>query len=271
MNTKRAVLHIKQSLGALALVLGTQVAQASPAWQINPSGLGPVGATLVASQLPAGGVGFVQATPTSPTTFDFFEYGAYRAVLAGPQAKEITVTYSVTGSGDFLNPFALHFNTGQIKLFADVNFDFGSSTGVYRADNVISLGSFSVVDGGRMDNGLVRLNAQLDSGTLHSGYLLDGAGRDLSFARAALIELAIFNQVSVPDALVVDEIVCQLSGFAGPGCDGTPFSNSPFAFTVSDECMIALFSVPEPGSSALMMAGLGLIPLVRRRRRTDAE
>lgn len=268
MTQGRTANRIKQGLWILALALTAPIAQAAPAWQINPSGLGVSGATAV-SEVTVGGVGFVQRQPTSETDFTFTEHGAYR--LALPGAQEITVVYSVAGNGLFANPFALHFNTGSINLYADPNFDFASATGTYGADNGTPLASFSIFAGGIASNGMVNLSARLDAGTLRSGYLFDAAGNDLANADNVLMQLGVFNQTTTPDALLLSEIVCGLAGYGGAGCNGSPYVASPFAFTVQDGGQMSLASVPEPATSVLLLAGLGVIPLAARRRRRRAE
>ena len=100
-----------------------------------------------------------------------------------------------------------------------------------------------------------------------AGYLFDANGQDLASADNVLMQLAIYNQPTLPDALLVSEIVCGMAGSTGPGCDGSAFANTPFAFVVSDGGSLALSSVPEPGSLGLLLAGLGMIPVVAKRRR----
>lgn len=267
MPDSRFATRIKPIFCLLALAHFAHTAQAAPEWQINTSGLGLTGATAV-SEVQVGGVGFIQLQPLSETKFSFIEHGAYR--LAMPGTQEITVTYSVGGSGLFANPFALHFNSGSINLFADPNFDFATDASTYGADNGTFLGSFSIFDGGVTQTGMVKLSARLDMGSLLSGYFFDADGKDLANAGNVLMQLGVFNETTTPDALLVSEIVCGLSGYAGPGCDGTPYANSPMAFTVRDGGMVSLAAVPEPGTSALLVAGLGLIPFAMRRRRPAA-
>lgn len=267
MSDSSAATRIKSALFTLATALFAHTAQAAPDWQINLSGQGIAGATAV-SEVQVGGVGFVEILPSSPTDFTFVEHGAYR--LAMPGAQEITVTYSVIGSGLFANPFALHFNSGSINLFADPGFDFATGAAHYGANNGSFLGSFSIFDGGVANTGMISLSARLDAGSLVSGYFFDAGGNDLANADNVLMQLGVFNETTAPDALLVSEIVCGLAGYAGPGCDGTPYANSPMAFTVRDGGAISLAAVPEPATSALLIAGLGLIPWAMRRRRPAA-
>ena len=275
MTNTRSANRLTHWLAATALALGLapQAAQAAPAWQINTSGQGASGATAV-STVAVGGVGFVEIIPSAsnPTGFTFVEHGAYQLLQSSGSApfgsQDLTVAYSVSGTGSFLNPLALHFTTGSISLYVDTLFDFGSSAGNFGADNGTLLGSFSVIDGGLAPTGLVSVQARLNKGSLLSGYLFDGNGNDLTSADNVLMQLGVFNQVTIPDPLLVSEIVCGLSGSTGDGCNGhSAFTNTPFAYTVRDGGGVALSTVPEPGSIGLLLAGLGLIPVAARRRR----
>lgn len=99
-------------LSTLSFALLAQTALASPTWQLNPEGSGASGAVPITA-LNVGGVGFVQIIPDSsnPTQFTFLEHGAYQAVQSDGTTpfgtRDLTITYSVSGSGSFLNPGAL--------------------------------------------------------------------------------------------------------------------------------------------------------------------
>lgn len=262
---------------ALTLALAPLAAQATPAWQINTLGTGVSDAVTVSS-VTVGGVGFVQIIPDAnmPGGFTFLEHGAYQLLSANGStpfgAQDITVAYTVLGGGNFDNygnMLALQFNSGSINLFVDATFDFASSAGNYGADNGTPLASFSIFGGGVDASRLASVNAQLIQGSLLAGYLFDAKGQDLASADNVLMQLAIYNQPTMPDALLVSEIVCGMAGSSGPGCDGTPFTNTPLAFVVSDGGSLTLSSVPEPGSIGLLLAGLGMIPIAAKRRRAS--
>lgn len=275
MNINPFAKHLAQLTCALGLAFGIQSAHAATDWQINPEGLGAGGATTV-SAANVGGVGFVQVvpSPTNPGAFTFIEHGAYQLLQTGSTnpfgTRDITVTYEVSGSGNWFNPAALHFSSGSIKLFSDINFDFGSANGTYGADNGKAIGSFSVFDGGLLNGGLVNVQAQLDAGSLLPGYLFDADGNDMTKAGKVLLQLGIYNQTTNPDALLVSEIICGMAGYGGAGCDGTAFINSPQAYAVSDGGSVTLSAVPEPASIALLGIALGAIPVSTRRRSKKA-
>ena len=260
---------------ALTLALAPLAAQATPAWQINTMGTGVSGAETVSS-VTVGGVGFVQIIPDANMQggFTFLEHGAYQLLSANGStpfgAQDITVAYTVLGGGyfdNYGNMLALQFNSGSINLFVDATFDFATSAGNYGADNGTPLASFSIFGGGVDANRLASVNAQLIQGSLLAGYLFDANDQDLANADNVLMQLAIYNQPITPSTLQVSELVSGMAGSTGPGCDGSAFANTPFAFVVSDGGSLALSSVPEPGSLGLLLAGLVMIPVVAKRRR----
>lgn len=260
--------------GLLSLLAATQAVHAAPVWQVNPGGTGPGGAVAVQA-LNVGGAGFVQIIPdaANPTAFTFIEHGAYQALQADGVtpfgSRDLTITYAVSGSGSFLDPAALRFNAGSIRLFSDSVFDFGSAAGHYGADNGTALARFDVIGGGVNASGLVNVSAALVGGSLLPGYLFAADGSDLAGTSGVLMNLGVFNQPTQPDGLFVSEIICGLAAYTGPGCDGTPYANSPLAFAVRDGGFVGI-TVPEPGSLGISLAGLGLLGFARRRRASAA-
>jgi len=278
MTFKHYAKSIRLGLSALAIAVSAQSAFAASAWQINPLGSGLAGASSV-SAINVGGVGFVQLLPNgidSPL-FTFIETGVYRALNAdgsGPfGANDLTVTYSVSGTGNFLDASALHLNTGSINLYADPNFDFGTSTATYGADNGTKVGSFDIFSGYVAQTGLVTVNANGVAGSILSGYLFNAEGADLATLSNVQLQLSIFNRPIWPvDSMLVSEIICDMAGYKGGGCDGdgTPFIPTQFAFAVQDGGSVTISAVPEPETLTLLLAGLGLIGVVGRRRQKGA-
>jgi len=144
--------------------------------------------------------------------------------------------------------------------------DFGSAAGIYGANNGTPLASFSVIGGGFISANEIGLQASLDAGSLLRGYLFDGSGRDMIDAAQVTLNLVVKNEKATPDSLEIAEIVCGLSGFPGPGCNGMPFFNADPFFFVKDGGYVSLSAIPEPGSMALFVAALGGLSVVRRRR-----
>lgn len=275
MTFKHYAKSIRLGLSALAIAVSAQSAIAASVWQINPLGSGVAGASSV-SAINVGGVGFVQLLPNGDNSplFTFIETGVYRALNADGTApfgaNDLTVTYSVSGTGNFLNASALHLNSGSINLYADPNFDFGTSAATYGADNGTKIASFDIFSGSVTDTGLVSVNANGVAGSIVSGYLFNTDGADLATLSNIQLQLSILNLPTWPDSMQVSEIICGMAGYTGSGCDGTPFVPTSLAFAVQDGGSVTISAIPEPETLTLLLAGLGLISIVGRRRRKDA-
>lgn len=273
MTAKQVAGNLALGLCVLALALSVQTAQAASQWQLNPEGTGAGGATNL-SLLNVGGVGFVQVVPDANdwSAFTFVEHGAYRALQSDMRtpfgAQDLTVAYSVSGRGSFATPLALHFTSGTIDLYTDPVFDFASATPHYGADNGTHLAGFNVFDGGMAATGLVTVQARIAANSLLPGYLFAADSSDLAQRSKVLITLNVFNQPVAPDNLLVSQVVCGLAAYAGPGCNGTPFQNSPLAYTVRDGGYVTITAVPEPEMAGMLLAGLGLIAWAAKRRRS---
>lgn len=249
---------------ALALAGCSLWAQAAPTWQINTAGTGPAGATALAS-LDVAGVGFVQILPDAndPLAFTFIEHGAYRAVQADGTTpfggNDLTIRYMVGGSGSFLDPSVIRFDSGNIELYSDPAFDFGTTAGNYGADNGTLVARLSVLGGGTAPGGLVTMEAAVIAGSLLPGYFFAADGTDFAALAKVVFSLGVFNQPTLPDALMVSEIICGMAGYAGPGCNGAEYVNTPLAFAVRDGGYVSVTAVPEPPTAGLAIAGLGLL------------
>lgn len=267
-NVMRLSNQVKYGLSILAFSFSAQSALAASDWQINPLGSGVAGASTV-SALNVGGVGFVQKTldAITPALFTFIEHGAYQVFSPGSLSpftdREMTVVYSVSGSGNSDNPGAMQMSAGQIDIFSDANRDFGTMAANYGADNGTRIASFAV-NYGYVANaeGLVIVNATGVAGSFAQGYLFDAAGTDLATLSKVQLQLGLYNQLTVPDAEIMSGVVCGISG----ACQGGPVTFSPLAFTVRDSGSVSISAVPEPETSAMLLAGLGLIAAVARRR-----
>ena len=275
MNLIHYAKRIKLGLSALAIAVSAQSAFAASAWQINPLGSGVANASSV-SEIKVGGVGFVQLLPNGYNSplFTFIETGVYRALNAdgsGPLgANGVTVTWAVSGSGNFLYASALHLNSGSVNLYADANFDFGTSAGTYGADNGTKVASFDIFSGYVTSAGLVTVNANGVAGSVVSGYLFNADGADMATLSNIQLQLNIFNQPTWPDSMQLSEIICGMAGYKGSGCDGTDFIPTALAFAGQDGGSVTSSAVPEPETLMLLLAGLGGISVVSRRRQKDA-
>lgn len=253
----------------LAFVLSSQSAIATEDWQINPVGSGASTARRVSS-VNIGGVGYVQLLPTdtgNPYAFTFIENGAYRILNADGSApfgaNDLTATYSVIGTGSYLDRKALRMSGGQIKLYADTAFDFATSAANYGTDNGKLVASFNIFDGYIADDqGMVAVKARGITGSVSQGYLYTASGTDMAGLSNVQLELNISNALRMPDALIVSEIICGLAD----ACEGGNVTLSQQAFTVQDSGSVSISAVPEPGAAAMLLAGLGFIAGMAYRR-----
>lgn len=265
----RSINKVRHGLSILALAVSAQSALAADGWQINSQGSGASGASAV-SKLNVGGIGFVQMAQDAnvPALYTFIEHGAYQAFSPGgfsPFAgNEITVTYSVSGSGNSNDPGALKLTSGQINIFSDSNRDFASMAPNYGADNGTRIASFDISYGYVADsNGRIVVNATGVAGSFAAGYLFNSAGTDLATLPNVQLQLALFNQPIMPDGPMIAGVVCGIA----QACRTGGVTLSPQAFTVQDMGEVSISAVPEPESAAMFLAGLGLLAGVARRRR----
>ncbi|PKO37383.1 MAG: hypothetical protein CVU33_13475 [Betaproteobacteria bacterium HGW-Betaproteobacteria-6] len=269
----RIIRQMVHGLSILAIAVSAQSALAANDWQINAAGSGVSGATAI-STLNVHGVGFVQSQPddNTPGLFSFIEHGAYRAFNpdGSPQfgSHEITVAYSVFGSNNSNDPSALRMAGGRIDLFSDASPDFGTNAANYGADNGIRFASFDIFAGyPANDSGLVVVNARGIAGSFVEGYLFNGAGTDMATLTNIQLQLELRNQPGSWDAPIVAGVVCGIA----QACPNGPVVPSPLAFTVEDQGSVSISAVPEPETSAMLLAGLSLIVAVARHRRRSAR
>lgn len=269
----RIIRQMVHGLSILAIAVSAQSALAANDWQINAAGSGAGGATAI-STLDVHGVGFVQSLPDANTTdlYSFIEHGAYRALSPDGSplfgTHEVTVTYSVFGSGSFSDASALRMTGGRIELFSDASPDFGTTATNYGADNGTRFASFDIFAGyPANDQGLFVVNARGVAGSFVEGYLFNAAGTDMATLTDVQLLLELRNQPGSWDEPIVAGVVCGIA----QACPNGPISPSPLAFTVEDAGSVSISAVPEPQTSAMLLAGLGLIVAVARQRRVSAR
>jgi len=261
----------------LCSMAAVTAAQAS-AVSLNVAGDGLAGAIAYSQGLNVQGSGFVLAQ-ASATGVSFSELGAYQMVQADGTSpigsRDVTLLYSAGGQIDPLTG-ALSFTSGAFNLYADMNINFASASSdpvvIFGANDGDLIASFQISSGNGTPYGQVHMTGQAVAGSIRPGYFFSSSGDDLSLSGNLQFVIDIGNVLDdAPSAAVVSEIVCKATGLPLPGCDGTPYFNTPYSFVVKDGGLATLSSadvVPEPGSMALALFGLtGVGAFARRSRR----
>jgi hypothetical protein len=252
-------------------------------WVFNPAGTGFASGEKVKEYLDVNGNAFIQLTGTSGNTFNFQEHAVFNIGQADSNGQyfpltyptgNITATFEAMGTGTFNGAF--QFTGGTINIYQDATNNYGSTAGVYGANDGKLIASFDVMMGGGgmvdasgnpISNGQVTVFAKADKGDLAPGYFFMGNGTDLSSQSVLSFAFTNANGVSTFTDNLVSEVACQFSGFTGAGCNGTAYANAPGQyFFVSNNGQFKLAEVPEPGSLALFgIAMLGAGVTLRKR------
>ncbi|WP_263771921.1 flocculation-associated PEP-CTERM protein PepA [Propionivibrio soli] len=260
----------------LASSIGFSVAHAAIV-SFNAGGTGLSGAVPATSAISVHGSGFAmsQFNPATPAILSFTELGAYQ--LTQPDGvspigvRDVTLTYSVSGTLNALTG-ALAFTSGLFSLYSDSIFNFGSASSnpgvMFGANDGTLIASFLITSGFGSASGTAHMNGAAVAGSILPGYFFSTGGEDLSQSGDLSFAVDIDNMIDFsPSPTVVSEIVCKAAGFIGPGCDGTPYANSPYYFVVTDGGKATLSTtVPEPGTLMLGVLGMAAIGVVRRRK-----
>lgn len=245
-------------------------------WQLNPSGTGQAGAITVEESLTVAGTSFIALNSTDGSTFSFNEYAAFNVVgkdngLPTGTNYGLTAIFRATGTGVFSGAFT--FTSGTITLYSSPTQTFGSTAGIYGADQGTAIANFTVMAGGGglvdgsgnpTGNGVVSVFAEaLTPGGLLPGYFFNSAGLDLSGTDVLSFAFTNSNGTGLPSTTAIKEIACDFGGYTGPGCSGGTYANVPGQYILGGNAgQFKLAEVPEPGSLALFgiaMLGAGVI------------
>ena len=252
-------------------------------WKFNPTGTGFANGQTVHEYLDVNGNAFIQLTGTSANTFSFKEHAVFNIGQADSNGQffpvnypggNITATFEAMGSGTFNGAF--QFTGGTINIYQDATNNYGTTTGIYGANDGKLIASFDVLMGGGglvdasgnpISNGQVTVFAKADKGDLAAGYFFRNNGTDLTNESVLSFAFTNANGVSNLSPNLVSEVACQFSGFTGPGCGTGTYANAPGQyFFVSNNGQFKLAEVPEPGSLALFgIAMLGAGVTLRKR------
>ena len=247
-------------------------------WVFNPVGTGFSSGQTIHEYLDVNGNAFIQLNPTSASTFSFNEHAVFNIGQADSNGQffpvnypggNITATFEATGTGAFSGAF--QFTGGTIKIYQDSTNNYGSTAGIYGANDGNLIGSFNVLMGGGgnvdasgnpISNGQVTVFAKAETGALAPGYFFRGNGSDLTNESVLSFAFTNANGVTSFTPNLVSEVACDFAGY----CAGDAGTNGNGHFFVSNNGQFKLAEVPEPGSLALFgIAMLGAGVTLRKR------
>lgn len=277
-------------------------------WTFDITGSGNTsgdGVTFVNEYLDLNGTSYVDldlASPVGPSTFNFQDVGAMLVTTADGGANP----YDTFVGGTVYETSFIFELSGQVTLGGNINFssyaagdyvelwvgssatgtyDYGTNTDpgtTFGANNGTQIGVFQLnygagnVDVAGIPNGQITI--VLEPTVLAAGYFFDSNGNDMSaMVNGIQGDGPLFGFVttnaSLNDAVnttVNDEIVMELAGDPSLTLNGdgvTYGSDAPDRFVVGNNGQYR-WSVPEPGTIALL--GMGLIGLAGAARRRKA-
>lgn len=209
------------------------------------------------------GNSFIQNTFSDPTNFTFVDDGVFKisGIDGVPQllfgGNELTAIFHAEGTG--VAGAGINFTSGTLAFYSDGTPNYGSTDGIYGANDGALIGTFDLtsgsgsIDNDTLPNGAIELSFLANTLAINTWF--DAAGNDMSTNPSALgFVTSNASLLASATGNLAPELVGEMAGFNSP--TGAGFNAAPDNFLVSNNGQFRMQTVPEPTVLALMAIGL---------------
>lgn len=236
---------LRQSIIAIALALGTQAALADTIVQWNFNSVPADSSTATGSTAPSTGTG--TASLVGGVTSPGFNSGAGSSDLAADNSGWQTTTYAAQGTGDLTR--GAQFTTSTVGL---ENIVFGYDLRHSNTSSRYEAVQYSV-----------------DGINFTTAATFDGNAGDAWF-KGRTVDLTSFNDVVANVANLYLRVVASFapntSAYEASSATGTYAAGGTWRFDMVTVSGSVIPAVPEPANYAMLLAGLGMLGFIARRR-----